>query len=65
LELASPAFRDAVIALLERAIALVATVPARPDRFTDELKRRTSVAVLHLTRARPRRLAQHDRPGRV
>jgi nucleoside-triphosphatase len=51
MELASPAFRDAVIALLERPIALVATVPAQPDPFTDELKRRPSVAVLYLTRA--------------
>ncbi len=49
MELTSAAFRDAVIALLDRPTALVATVPARPDPFTDELKRRPSVAVLQLT----------------
>ena len=40
MELTSPAFRDAVIALLDRPTALVETVHARPDPFTDELKRR-------------------------
>jgi nucleoside-triphosphatase len=49
--LTSAAFRDAVIALLARPTALVATVHARPDPFTDELKRRPSVAVLQLTRS--------------
>jgi nucleoside-triphosphatase len=50
MELTSGAFRDAVIALLDRPTALVATVPARPDPFTDELKRRRSAEVLQLTR---------------
>jgi nucleoside-triphosphatase len=71
MELASAAFRGAVIALLERPIALVATVHARPDPVTDELKRRPSVAVLQLTRSNrddvpnaiARRLRNARRPG--
>jgi nucleoside-triphosphatase len=51
MELTSAALRDAVIALLDRPIALVATVHARPDPFTDQLKRRPCVAVLRLTRS--------------
>jgi nucleoside-triphosphatase len=51
MELGSAAFRDAVTALLDRPVAVVATVHARPDPFTDELKRRPSVAVLSLTRS--------------
>jgi nucleoside-triphosphatase len=51
MELASVAFRDAVIALFERSVAVVATVHAHRDPFTDELKRRPSVAVLRLTRS--------------
>jgi nucleoside-triphosphatase len=49
MELASAAFRDAVIAPLERPVAVVATVHARPHPFTDELKRRPSVAVMRFT----------------
>jgi nucleoside-triphosphatase len=49
MELASAAFRGAVIALLERPVAVVATVHAHPHPFTDELKRRASVEVLRLT----------------
>ena len=67
MELTSAAFRGAVIALLERPIALVATVHARPDPFTDELKRRPSVAVLQLTRANrdefPAAIARRLRSG--
>ena len=51
MELASEAFRDAVTALFERRVAVVATVHARPHAFTDALKRRPSVSVLRLTRA--------------
>ena len=50
MELASVAFRDAVTALCERPVAVVATVHTRPDPFTDALKRRPSVAVMRLTR---------------
>jgi nucleoside-triphosphatase len=49
MELGCAAFRDAVTALLDRPVALVATVHTRPDPFTDELKRRPSVTVLRLT----------------
>jgi nucleoside-triphosphatase len=49
MELGCAAFRDAVTALLEHPVALVATVHIRRDPFTDELKRRSSVAVLRLT----------------
>lgn len=49
MELGCAAFRDAVTALLDSPVPLVATVHARPDPFTDELKRRPSVAVLRLT----------------
>ena len=51
MELASEAFRDAVTALFERRVAVVATVHAHPHAFTDALKRRPSVTVVRLTRA--------------
>jgi nucleoside-triphosphatase len=67
MELTSAAFRDAVIALLDRPIALVATTHARPDPFTDELRRRPSVAVLQLTRSNrdelPGDIARRPRSG--
>ena len=49
MELTSAAFRDAVIALLDRPTALVATVHARRDPFTDELKRRPDVERVRVT----------------
>jgi nucleoside-triphosphatase len=68
MELASVAFRDAVIALLERSVAVVATVHAHRHPFTDELKRRPSVAVLRLTRSNrnelPSAIASRLRTGR-
>ena len=51
MELASEAFRDAVTALYERPVAVVATVHARAHPFTDDLKRRPSVTVRQLNRA--------------
>jgi nucleoside-triphosphatase len=51
MELASEPFRDAVAALLERPVAVVATVHAHPHPFTDALKRRPSVEVVRLTRS--------------
>jgi nucleoside-triphosphatase len=51
MELGCAAFRDAVTALLDRPVALVATAHARADPFTDELKRHPSVAILRLTRS--------------
>jgi nucleoside-triphosphatase len=49
MELASAAFRDAVSELLERPVAVVATVHANADPFTDALKRRPSVETVRLT----------------
>jgi nucleoside-triphosphatase len=51
MELASGPFRDAVTALFERPVAVVATVHTHAHPFTDDLKRRPSVTVLQLTRA--------------
>jgi nucleoside-triphosphatase len=50
MELASRPFQDAVTALYERPVAVVATVHTHPHAFTDDLKRRPSVTVLQLTR---------------
>jgi nucleoside-triphosphatase len=51
MELASGPFRNAVTALYDRPVAVVATVHTHPHPFTDDLKRRPSVTVLQLTRA--------------
>jgi nucleoside-triphosphatase len=68
MELASPGFRDAVSALFERSVAVVATVHARRHPFTDELKRRPCVEVLRLTRSNrnelPSTIASRLRTGR-
>jgi nucleoside-triphosphatase len=69
MELTSAAFRAAVIAVLERPVALVATVHARRAPFTDQLKGRPSVAVLQLTRSNrdetPSTIAQLLRDARA
>ena len=49
MELASARFRDAVTALFERHLAIVATVHIHAHPFTDQLKHRPSVTVLRLT----------------
>ena len=51
MELASEPFRDAVTALFERPVAVVATVHTHAHPFTDDLKGRPSVTVRRLTRA--------------
>jgi nucleoside-triphosphatase len=51
MELASARFRDAVSALLDAEVPLVATVHAFLHPFTDELKRRPGVELVRLTRA--------------
>lgn len=51
MELASGPFRDAVRALYERPVAVVATVHTFAHPLTDDLKSRPSVSVLQLTRA--------------
>jgi nucleoside-triphosphatase len=51
MELASAAFRDAVIVLFERPVAVVATVHTHAHPLTDRLKHRPSIAVVQLTRS--------------
>lgn len=51
MELASELFRDAVAALFAADTPIVATVHAHRHPFTDGLKRRDDVEVLHVTRA--------------
>jgi nucleoside-triphosphatase len=49
MELASAAFRDAVAVLLDRKVAVVATVQLHRHPFTDALKRRPDVRVLRVS----------------
>jgi nucleoside-triphosphatase len=62
MELASAGFRDAVLALFDSDVSLVATVHAHSDPFTDALKRRRGVEVVRLTRQErdqlPERIAE-------
>ncbi|MFD7324118.1 nucleoside-triphosphatase [Streptomyces sp. NPDC059875] len=51
MELASTAFRDAVEALFVAEVDVVATVHMHRDPFTDALKRRPDIDVVHLTPA--------------
>ena len=51
MELASAAFRDAVMQLLERDVAVVATVHRARHRFTDALRRRPDIRVVRVTEA--------------
>jgi nucleoside-triphosphatase len=51
MELASAAFRDAVMELLDRDVAVVATVQGARHRFTDALRRRPDVRVVRVTEA--------------
>ncbi len=51
MELASAAFRDAVMQLLERDVAVVATVHQARDRFTEALRRRPDIRVVRVTEA--------------
>jgi nucleoside-triphosphatase len=48
MELASEAFRDAFAALLDRPVAVVATVQSASHPFTDALKRRRDVETLRV-----------------
>ncbi|MFF8381309.1 nucleoside-triphosphatase [Streptomyces sp. NPDC015661] len=68
MELAFGAFRDVVDALFVAEVDVVATVPAHHDPFTDALKQRADVEVVHLTAANrdalPAELAARlQRPG--
>jgi nucleoside-triphosphatase len=51
MELASAAFRAAVVDLLGRDVAVVATVHQARDRFTDALRRRPDIRVVRVTEA--------------
>jgi nucleoside-triphosphatase len=51
MELASAAFRTAVVDLLGRDVAVVATVHQTRDRFTDALRRRPDIRVVRVTQA--------------
>jgi nucleoside-triphosphatase len=51
MELASAAFRSAVLELLGRGVAVVATVQLARHRFTDALKRRPDIRVVRVTEA--------------
>ena len=51
MELASAAFRAAVVELLGRDVAVVATVQLARHRFTDALKRRPDIRVVRVTEA--------------
>jgi 5-formyltetrahydrofolate cyclo-ligase len=68
MELASAPFRDAVVELLERDVAVVATVHRARHQLTDALKRRRDVRVLRVTEATrdalPRQLMERLRRPR-
>ena len=51
MELASDAFREAVAALLDRPVRVVATVQSASHAFTDALKRRRDVETMRVTTA--------------
>jgi nucleoside-triphosphatase len=58
MELASERFGEAVLALFERSVPIVATVHTARHPFTDELKRRPGVTRLRLTSANRDRLPE-------
>jgi len=51
MELASAPFRDAVMQLLDRDVAVVATVHQARHQFTDALRRRPGIRVVRVTEA--------------
>ena len=51
MELASAPFRDAVMQLLDREVAVVATVHQARHQFTDAVRRRPGVRVVRVTEA--------------
>jgi nucleoside-triphosphatase len=68
MELASKPFRQAVAALFDRPIPVIATVQSAPHPFTDDLKRRRDVETVRVTAANrnelPDRLASRLRSKR-
>jgi nucleoside-triphosphatase len=51
MELASDAFREVLVALLDRPVPVVATVQSASHAFTDALKRRRDVETMRVTTA--------------
>ena len=51
MELASAPFRDAICALLDRPVTIVATVQTAPHPFTDAIKRRPHIETVRVTTA--------------
>jgi nucleoside-triphosphatase len=51
MELASAPFRDAVMQLLDRDVAVVATVHRARHQFTDALRRRPGIRLVRVTEA--------------
>jgi nucleoside-triphosphatase len=51
MELASAPFRDAVMRLLDRDVAVVVTVPQAHHQFTDAVRRRLGIRVVRVTEA--------------
>jgi nucleoside-triphosphatase len=51
MELASQTFQDALAALFDRPVPVVATVQSAPHPFTDVLKRRRDIETLRVTTA--------------
>jgi nucleoside-triphosphatase len=58
MELASAAFREAVAALFERSVPVLATVQLASHPLTDALKRRRDVETLRITKANRNELPQ-------
>ena len=58
MELASERFREAITALLERPVPLVATVHSHRHPVTDRLKRRPDVEVIRVTKSTRDRLPE-------
>lgn len=57
MEIASPCFREAVLAALDCPLPLLATIVQRSTPFTDTLKRRPDVALIEVTPANRDQLA--------
>ena len=63
IELASTASCEALMALLGRDVAVVATVHQSHHRFTDALKRRPEIGMVRVTETTPSYGIEHQAPG--
>jgi len=59
MELASEPFQEALAALLDRPVRVVATIQSASHPFTDALKRRHDIETLHVTNANRDELPAH------